>query len=982
MAKPFSVSVQIGGEILPSLRAASAEAKRLVSGIGTTGAGLNPAAGFQNLGRDIRVASTGAAREVAAHGRRMARAGRATTGTGLGASGMALGLGLIARDAARAVYGFEEAGNTVEAVTEATTAQRKELGLLARDYGYLTGDIVGNMKAIEELGRTGFGFAQIKGTLEDALKASAVGNMPTGQAVDIFTNIAAGLRVPMETADQARASMREIADAVTFAANKSNQTVADAGQFFKYAAPVGAAVGLDVQDLAGMSIVAADQGIRGPEMGTALRSMAVRLAAPTDKAMAAIGNLGLNWSDYVDFSREVNTPAFLENLKFQGTDVGDLAGVKAAVAEIVGRPGAMSDINGSVAAITREIVTAMGDVDAEARKIVSETVGSAFVAGAGGVDLPGFIRDMKNANATLADTAAIFSMRQSNRALALMAGDVDGQIDRVRTQSPGYTDRAFALANQGVVGDWKALTAEIQNAFLAIADAGVLKDATTAIRSFSAGLKTLSQSSPAFLRLGTHAALAGVALAPLAIVAGSTVTALGGLARGLGFVTSAALGIGTAGAGTRAIISGIGSAAKGAVAGVLGLRGALRGVAAGAAMLRVVGMGSLFTTLAGGAAAAGSALLALSVPALAVAAGIAAAGLAINRYWDAIAAFSSGFASSISGAVSGAAAELRGFAATILPASVIGALEAVPARVSAALSGLGGTISSAIDTAGAGFGSLFERVTFTEAELAGFHGAGQRAADALVAPFRSAATMARDALAAIGRVDLGAMGRRAATAFLAGLRGIANGALAIVRGVRVAFTGIDLTGAGAAVIPSFWNGMKAKAAELLAWAGQIAAKVKSALSGGGVSVSNGSELARNVSVGRGHQMQVRKARALGGFVLPGQPTLVGERGPEIVRFGARGHVDTAARTARALNDWRPSNSNVRRGVAGAGIAAVMAGTTPAAARPQTVDASIRIDHMEIHAPSGEAQDIGREVDAALDRAIRKSQARYRAKLTD
>lgn len=68
-----------------------------------------------------------------------------------------------------------------------------------------------------------------------------------------------------------------VVDVLTQAANKSNQTVLDLGESMKYAAPVAQSLGLPLEDLAATMGLLANNGIRGSDAGTALRTGLTRL---------------------------------------------------------------------------------------------------------------------------------------------------------------------------------------------------------------------------------------------------------------------------------------------------------------------------------------------------------------------------------------------------------------------------------------------------------------------------------------------------------------------------------------------------------------------------------------------------------------------------------------------------------------------------------------------------------------------------------
>ena len=69
----------------------------------------------------------------------------------------------------------------------------------------------------------------------------------------------------------------QVVDILVKSANSSNQTVLDLGEAMKYAAPVARTLGINVNDLAATMALMANNGIRGSDAGTALRTGLSRL---------------------------------------------------------------------------------------------------------------------------------------------------------------------------------------------------------------------------------------------------------------------------------------------------------------------------------------------------------------------------------------------------------------------------------------------------------------------------------------------------------------------------------------------------------------------------------------------------------------------------------------------------------------------------------------------------------------------------------
>jgi TP901 family phage tail tape measure protein len=120
------------------------------------------------------------------------------------------------------------------------------------------------------LSRAGF---SAKETTE-ALRGIVRGAEATSVTFEEMGRIAAdNLRAfGLQTGETAR-----VVDVLTQSANKSNQTVLDLGESLKYAAPIARNLGVPLEDLAATMGLLANNGIRGSDAGTALRTGLTRL---------------------------------------------------------------------------------------------------------------------------------------------------------------------------------------------------------------------------------------------------------------------------------------------------------------------------------------------------------------------------------------------------------------------------------------------------------------------------------------------------------------------------------------------------------------------------------------------------------------------------------------------------------------------------------------------------------------------------------
>ena len=228
-------------------------------------------------------------------------------------------------------------------------------------------------------------------------------------------------------------------------------------------------------------------------------------------------------------------------------------------------------------------------VDKEA---LAATISDTLTAAGAEVDFFAFLQALREKGADIGDVVRIFDARQGSRLETLLKGDLAGTLERIINEAKGATDRMSRTMMQGIVGDWAALVASVENLFITIAESGVLKTATEAIKSLTSGLKSLSESNPKLLEFGTYALLIAGALGPIAIVGGGVLSfflSLVGIMRLAVALGKGTLGVAAAAMGVTAAASAGGAAAGGAAAGAAGAAGSAAAGAAGGAAASTAG---------------------------------------------------------------------------------------------------------------------------------------------------------------------------------------------------------------------------------------------------------------------------------------------------------------------------------------------------------------------------------------------------------
>lgn len=211
---------------------------------------------------------------------------------GAGAQMAAMGgIGFGIFDAVKGYADFEEEMSAVKAISGATADEFQRLNEKAIQMGADTKfSALESAQAFKYMGMAGWKTEDMIGGIAGIMNLAAASGEDLAMTSDIVTDSLSAFGL------QARDSAM-FADVLAAAATNSNTNVAMMGQTFKYAAPVAGALGFSIQDTALAVGLMANQGIKGSEAGTSLRSMMTRLVKPTKESGQAMDILGLSITD-------------------------------------------------------------------------------------------------------------------------------------------------------------------------------------------------------------------------------------------------------------------------------------------------------------------------------------------------------------------------------------------------------------------------------------------------------------------------------------------------------------------------------------------------------------------------------------------------------------------------------------------------------------------------------------------------------------
>lgn len=581
MAHAFSVSVNIGGKVSPTLGAAVSQAKGQINGLASSLAGI---------GARINAPFAAVNKHLADTSKRMAamqRTGRNAT-LGITTPAAWLGASMI-----KGAVDFEKALNLSEALGDLPAKERVGLEGIAQDLAkrYDAGGATGIVKTTTELMKAGLTFEQAKGSLEQVLAASALaGDMTPADVGASLSKSLAQFQMPVSGLAQVTKSAQLVTDRMTYAAVSTVASMKDISESFKYAGGVMSATGNSLDQTTAIVMSFAKAGVLGSEAGVALRSALVRLVKMPKGGLAALERIGMNLGDYTS-ARPVTGKAVVGGLQAGGIDVSKIESeIDGIIKANAGRgPAALG------AAITKAVQSHLGSSSAIDASTIAESVNASITAAGSKIDVVKFFSDLKakfdSGAASMGDIAQILEARHISRYMALLRDDLPALISKVGEEADGYAQKRYGIAQKGLPADVTRLTAAFDQLQKSLVKA-VAPEISSMFERIANAIDRIGKSSPALLKTGVYFAAAAAAAGPLLFVLGA-LGRVGLLAmRGLNFALMALLApIGLVARGIVGLGVAIAAGAARLSAMVLGLR-MLTAIGGGSAVLAAIG-GSL-----------------------------------------------------------------------------------------------------------------------------------------------------------------------------------------------------------------------------------------------------------------------------------------------------------------------------------------------------------------------------------------------------
>ncbi len=204
----------------------------------------------------------------------------------------AAGIGMAAPIAAAVRQGaaFESTLLNIRASTGATSAQIDQIKASSMAMSQALG--VGPTEAAQgmlELLKAGMSLDSVLGGAgKTALEFAKVGEMDVAQAAVVMSDAMNVFKVSSDVA----------ANALSSAADASSTSIAQMSEAFSMSSAVAGLAGQSIEDLSATLAILANNGVKGSDAGTSVKTMLMRLMAPADDAVGALDQLGLSVASF------------------------------------------------------------------------------------------------------------------------------------------------------------------------------------------------------------------------------------------------------------------------------------------------------------------------------------------------------------------------------------------------------------------------------------------------------------------------------------------------------------------------------------------------------------------------------------------------------------------------------------------------------------------------------------------------------------
>ena len=206
-------------------------------------------------------------------------------------AGAFFGVSLGLTDTINTQKDFEAAMSQVQAVSGADSDELEQLTKKAEEMGATTKfTATDSAEAFNYMAMAGWKTEDMLDGISGIMKLAAAANEDLGTTSDIVTDALTAFGLKASDAGM-------FSDVLAAASSNANTNVSMMGETFKFAASMAGSLGYSVQDVALMTGLMANSGIKASMAGTALNSIMTRLSTNTHHARDTLEELGIKFFD-------------------------------------------------------------------------------------------------------------------------------------------------------------------------------------------------------------------------------------------------------------------------------------------------------------------------------------------------------------------------------------------------------------------------------------------------------------------------------------------------------------------------------------------------------------------------------------------------------------------------------------------------------------------------------------------------------------
>lgn len=256
-------------------------------------------------------------------------------------AGVVLGVSLSLTDTVNTYKDFQAAMSNVKAISGASGSEFDMLTSKAEEMGSTTKFTATEAaEAFNYMAMAGWNAQQMTDGIEGILNLASASGEDLATTSDIVTDALTAFGLKASDAGH-------FSDVLAQASSSANTDVGMMGETFKYVASMAGSLGYSIEDVALMTGLMANSGIKSTQAGTALNAVLTRLATNTSGAADSIKKLGVDFYDSAGNARPLATVIGELREATQGMNQEQKTALANTVAGMEAQKGLMAILNAS-----------------------------------------------------------------------------------------------------------------------------------------------------------------------------------------------------------------------------------------------------------------------------------------------------------------------------------------------------------------------------------------------------------------------------------------------------------------------------------------------------------------------------------------------------------------------------------------------------------------------------------------------------------